>query len=50
MSTFLSMLGIWIALNVAIVAAMHFKPLRARHRRPAAHDTLAFARQRRRPF
>jgi hypothetical protein len=43
-------LGIWIALNVAIVAARHFKPLGAGRRRSAKTDTLAFARQRRRPF
>jgi hypothetical protein len=50
MSLLLWVLGIWIAFNVAIVAAMHFKPLRARRRRAAATEALAFARQRRRPF
>jgi hypothetical protein len=30
MSILLSVLCIWTALNLAIVAAMHFKPLRAR--------------------
>jgi len=51
MSMVLWVLGAWIALNVAIVAALHFKPLRAApRRRLAAHDTQAFARQRRRPY
>ena len=50
MSMLLWVLGAWIALNVAIVAALHFKPLRARRRRLAVHDTPAFARYRRRPI
>jgi hypothetical protein len=40
MSLLLWILGIWIGFNVAIVAAMHFKPLRARRRRAAATETL----------
>jgi hypothetical protein len=50
MSILLTVLGIWIALNLAIVAAMHFKPLRPRRRRSEARGSLAFARHRRRPF
>ena len=33
MSILLSALGSWFAINLAIVAAMHFKPLGARLRR-----------------
>jgi hypothetical protein len=46
MSIFLSVLCIWLALNLAIVAAMHFKPLRARRfRRLPQYGSLALARQ-----
>jgi hypothetical protein len=38
MSMLLWVLGIWFALNVAIVSAMHFKPLRARRRRLAGEQ------------
>jgi hypothetical protein len=49
MSIFLSVLCIWLALNVVIVAALYFKPLRAagRRRRLREYDALAFARHRR---
>jgi hypothetical protein len=50
MSIFLPVLGVWIALNLAIVAAMHFKPLRTRRHHSDAQGSLAFARHRRRPF
>jgi hypothetical protein len=46
MSIFLAVLCIWLALNLVIVAAMHFKPLRARRLRPSP-GLLAFARHRR---
>lgn len=48
MSLFLSTLGIWIAVNLAIVAALHFKPLRNRRRRLAGYGSLAYAKPRRR--
>ena len=49
MSIFLSVLCIWLALNVVIVAALYFKPLRAarRRRRLREYDALAFSRHRR---
>jgi hypothetical protein len=43
-------LAAWLAVNLAIVAALHFKPLRARRLRWPRPGTLAFARPRRRPF
>jgi hypothetical protein len=48
MSIFLSALGIWLAVNLAIVAALHFKPLRNRRRRLAGYGSLAYAKTRRR--
>jgi len=48
MSIFLSALGIWLAINLAIVAALHFKPLRNRRRRLAGFGSLAYAKARRR--
>jgi hypothetical protein len=50
MSIFLSALGIWLALNLAIVAAMHFKPLRNRRQRLPGFGSPAYARHRRRSF
>jgi hypothetical protein len=49
MSILLSVLCVYLALNVAIIAALHFKPLRAR-RRLSEYGSLALARhQRSRP-
>ena len=50
MSILLSALGSWLAINLAIVAAMHFKPFGARLRRWPGPGPVAFARPRRRPF
>lgn len=51
MSFFLWMLGGWVVLNLAVVAVMHFKPLRPRrHWRSPRYGSLAIARHRRRPF
>ena len=50
MSILFSALAAWLAINLAIVAALHFKPLRARLRRWPRPATLVFARPRRRPF
>jgi hypothetical protein len=48
MSILLSVLCGWLVLNVAIVAALHFKPLRARRlRRAPQYGPVAFARDRR---
>lgn len=48
MSIFLSALGIWLAVNLAIVAALHFKPLRNRRRRLVGYGSLAYVKARRR--
>ncbi|HVI77956.1 MAG TPA: hypothetical protein VM715_07300 [Candidatus Acidoferrum sp.] len=50
MSIFLSALAIWLAVNVAIVAALHFKPFGARLQRWPRPGPLAFARPGRRRF
>lgn len=45
MSMILSLLVLWFVLNVTIVAAMYFKPLRAlRLRLSRQYSSLAFAR------
>ena len=47
MRTFLWLLGGWFALNLAIVAALHFRPLRfPRLLRSPEPRSLAFARHR----
>ena len=48
MSILLSALGSWLAINLAIVAAMHFKLFGAR--RWPGPGPVAFARPRHRPF
>lgn len=50
MSILLSAFATWIAVNLAIVAALHFKPFGARLQRWPRPDALAFARPRRRRF
>jgi hypothetical protein len=50
MSILLSALAIWLAVNVAIVAALHFKPFGARLQRWPRPGPLAFARPGRRRF
>ena len=50
MSILLSALATWLAVNLAIVAVMYFKPFGARLRRWPRPAPLAFARPRRRPF
>jgi len=50
MSILLWLLGGWFALNLAIVATLYFKPLRAlRYLRSPEPRPLAFARRRSRP-
>ena len=49
MSIVLSALATWLAVNVAIVAALYFKPC-ARLQRWPRPGPLAFARPRRRQF
>ena len=50
MSILLSALATWLAVNVAIVAALYFKPFGARLQRWPKPGPLAFARPRRRRF
>ena len=50
MSILLSALATWLAVNVAIVAALYFKPFGVRLQRWARPGPLAFAQPRRRRF
>jgi len=50
MSILLSALATWLAVNLAIVAALYFKPFGARLQRWPKPGPLAFARPRRRRF
>jgi hypothetical protein len=45
-----SALSMWLLLNLLIVIALYFKPLRALSRQWAGRSTLALARARRRTF